>query len=446
MATELARLGGSRVELRVEVAPDEVGQAITRAYQRLAEKVRIPGFRPGKAPRALIDRYAGREAVIDAAFNALFPQAYLNAVKEAGVEPIDQPEVSDIVLDEGKPCTFKVQVEVMPEVKLGQYKGLPAVKAVVPVTDADVDQVLAHLRERQAELTASDQEKLAAGLFAVLDFDGFIAGQPFPGGAGREVTLELGSGRFFPGFEEALVGAARGEQREVALTFPAEYRAKHLAGKDATFKVTVKEIKEKRLPALDDEFAKAVSDFATLEELKAGIGRQVAEEREKEQRQAVENQLIAAATEKAEVEVPEQLIQQRSEAKLREMAERLRSGGYTLADYLGENRTEEDLRRDLRRVAEEELKSRLVVEAIGKAERLQATEEEVEAKLQALAGGDADKAAQLRKRLEQENRLEDFVARLTAEKAVNLLVATAEINEEVTPTEPEKDKGKGDEA
>ncbi|MGE5554517.1 MAG: trigger factor [Betaproteobacteria bacterium] len=446
MQAELARLDGNRVELRVEVAPDEVGRAISKAYQKLGNRVRIPGFRPGKAPRVLIDRYVGREAVLEAAFDALFPQAYLNAVREAGVEPIDSPEVSDIVLEEGKPCTFKVQVEVMPEVKLGQYKGLKAVKTLVPVTEADVDQVLEHLRERQAELVVSEEEKIAPGLFAVIDFDGFIDGQPFAGGAGRDVQLEVGGGRFLPQFEEGLVGAAKGEGREVKLTFPANYHAKHLAGKEAVFKIRVKEIKEKKLPDLDDEFAKDVSEFATLEELKADIRRKVAEEREREQRQAIENQLVAAATENAEVEVPERLIQRRVEAKLREMEEQLRSAGYTLADYLGEDRTEEDLRRDLRASAEEELKSRLVVEAIVKAENIQVTEEEILAKLQALAGGDAEKAAQLKQRLEQEGRLGDLVTRLEAEKAVDLLAAAAEIKEEVTPTESEKHKGEEDQA
>ncbi|MDI6870477.1 MAG: trigger factor [Bacillota bacterium] len=440
MQTELARLDGNRVELRVEVAPDEVGRAIARAYQQVAAKVRIPGFRPGKAPRPLIDRYVGRQKVIEEAFDALFPRAYLNAIRETGVEPIDQPEVSDIALEEGKPCTFKVQVEVVPEVRLGKYKGLTAVKTVVPVTDADVDQVLAHLQERHSELLASERERLEKGLFAVIDFDGFVDGEPFAGGAGRDVTLEVGGGRFLPEFEEGLVGAARGEEREIKVTFPADHRAEHLAGKEALFKVKVKEIKEKHLPELDDEFAKDVSDFASLAELKADIRRQIAAEREKAAREAIESQLVAAAAANATVEVPEKLIERRVESKLRGMVAQLQAGGYTLADYLGEDRTEEDLRRDLRGPAEEEVKTRLVVEAIAKAEQIRVTEEEVLAKLQSLAGGDAERAAQLRQRLEQEDRLDDLVARLAAERAVNLLVETAEIKEEVTPAEPEKDK------
>lgn len=441
MQTELARLDGNRVELRVEVPPEEVGRAVARAYQRLGTRVRIPGFRPGKAPRALVERYVGREAVVEAAFDSLFPQAYLTAIREAGVEPIDRPEVSDLKLEEGQPCTFRVQVEVMPEVKLGQYRGLPAVKAVVPVTEADVDQVLENLRERQAELVVSASETVAHGLYAVIDFEGFIDGQPFSGGAGRDVELEVGGGRFLPEFEEGLVGAARGEEREIKVAFPADYRAKHLAGKEATFRVQVKELKEKRLPELDDEFAKDVSDFATLEELKADIRRRIADERDREAKEALENQLIAAATENAEVEVPEKLVQRRVEAKVRELEERLRAGGYTLADYLGEERTEEDLRRDLRRVAAEEVKTRLVVEAIVRAERIQVPDEEVDARLEKLAGGDSSRAAELKKRLVDEDRLDEFVARLAAERAVNLLLETAEIKEEVTPAEPEKDKG-----
>lgn len=441
MQTELARLDGNRVELHIEVAPDEVGRAIARAYQRVGGRVRIPGFRPGKAPRPLIDRYVGLEKVMEEAFDSLFPEAYLKAVREVGVEPIDQPEVSGLALEAGKPCTFRVKVEVMPEVKLGKYRGLPAVKAVVPVTDADVDQVLAHLRDRQAELAVSEAEELAPGLFAVIDFDGFVDGAPFSGGAGRDVELEVGGGQFLPEFEEGLKGAKRGEEREVKLTFPADYQARHLAGKEAVFQVKLKEIKEKRFSELDDEFAKDVSAFATLEELKADIRRKIGEEREKGSREAVENQLIAAAAENASVEVPEKLVDRRVEAKLGDLVERLKQGGYTLEEYLGEERSVEDLRRDLREPAREELKTRLVVEAIVKAEQLQASEEEVLAKLTTLAGGDTEKAAALRRRLEDEGRMDDFLARLAAERAVNLLVETAEMKEEVTPTEPEKDKG-----
>lgn len=441
MQTELARLDGNLVELRIEIPADEVGRAISRAYQKVGGRVRIPGFRKGKAPRPLIDRYVGRERVVEEAFEELFPKAYLNAVQETGVEPVDQPEVADLSLEAGQPCTFKVKVEVMPEVQLGQYKGLAAVKTVIPVTEADVEEVLSRLRDRQAELVVSGKEKVEPGVYAIIDFDGFIDGEPFSGGAGRDVELEVGSGRFLKEFEEGLVGAAKGEEREVKVTFPADYRAQHLAGKEAVFKIRVKEIKEKQLPEVDDEFAKDVSSFATLDELKADIRQKVAAEREKAAREAVENQLIAAATRNAKVEVPEKLIERRVEAKLREMESQLQSGGYTLADYLGEERTEADLRRDLRAAAEEELKSRLVVEAIVKAEGILIGDEEVGAKLNELAAGDEQRAAELRRRLEAEGRLGDFRARLAAERAVNLLVETAEIKEEVTPLEPEKDKG-----
>jgi trigger factor len=441
MQTELARLDGNRVELHIEIPPDEVGRAIAKAYQRVSGRVRIPGFRKGHAPNALIDRFVGREAVLEDAFDALFPEAYVKGVREAEVEPVDRPEVSDLTLEEGKTCTFKVVVEVMPEVKLGQYRGLTAVKAVVPLTDADVDQVLHHLRERQAELVVSDQAKLENGLHAVIDFEGFIDGEPFAGGAGRDVQLELGGGRFLPEFEEGLVGAAKGEEREIKFTFPADYHAKHLAGQEVAFKITVKEIKERRLPELDDEFAKDVSSFATLEELKADVRRKTGEEREKAAREAVENQLIAKAAENAAVEVPEKLVERRIDAKLAEMVERLKQGGYSLEEYLGEERTEEDLRSDLQATARVELKTRLVVEAIAKAEGIKVGEEEILAKLVTLAGGDEAKAKDLRLRLEQEGRMEDFLERLASERAVNLLVETAEIKEEVTPTEPEKDKG-----
>lgn len=441
MQTELTRLEGNRVELRIEIPAVEVGRAIAKAYQKVGSRVRIPGFRPGKAPRALIDRHVGKSAVNETAFDELFPRAYLTAIQEAGVEPIDRPEVSELTLEEGQPCRFKVQVEVMPEVKLGQYKGLSAVKAVVPVTDADVDQVLEHLRERQAELVVSEADQVAPGLFAVIDFEGFIDGKPFAGGAGKDVELEVGGGRFLPEFETGIVGAAKGEEREVKVTFPPDYGAQHLAGKEAVFRIQVKEIKEKKLPELDDEFAKDVSEFATLAELVADIRQRVAEEREKASREGLEQQLIEAAAKNAEVEVPEKLVDRRVEAKLRDFEERLRMSGYTLEEYLGDNRTEADLRRELRGVAAEEVRTRLVIEAIAKAEGVQVSEEEILARLTTLAGGDAARAAELKARLEKENRLDEFVARLASERAVNLLVETADIKEEVTPVEPEKDNG-----
>ncbi|MGE5509292.1 MAG: trigger factor [Chitinophagales bacterium] len=440
MQTELARLEGNRVELKIEVPADEVERAFARAYANVAAKVRIPGFRKGKAPRALIQRFVGQGAVMEEAFEQLFPKAYFEALKETGVEPIEQPEVSDLALEEGKPCTFKVQVEVMPEVKLGQYRGLSAVKAVTPVTDIDVASVLENLRERQAELVESEKEKLEPGLFAVIDFDGFIDGAPFSGGAGRDVQIEIGGGRFLPGFEEGLVGAAKGEEREVTVPFPENYHARHLAGKEAVFKIKVKEIKEKKVPELDDEFAKDVSDFATLEELKEDIRRRIGEERDKAAQEAVENQLIAAAAENASVEVPEKLVERRVERKFAEFVQRLEEGGYTLADYLGEERTEEDLRNDLKEAAREEVKTRLVVEAIVKAEGITVSDDEVQARLVALAGGNEEQGKSLKDRLEKEGRYLDFVDRMASERAVNLLVETADIKEEVTPTEPEKDK------
>jgi trigger factor len=254
------------------------------------------------------------------------------------------------------------------------------------------------------------------------------------------VQLEIGGGRFLPGFEEGLAGAAKGEEREVNVPFPENYHAKHLAGKEALFKITVKEIKEKKAPELDDEFAKDVSDFATLEELKADIKKRIEEERDKAARDAVENQLIEAAAANASVEVPEKLVERRVERKFAEFVQRLEEGGYTLADYLGEERTEEDLRNDLKEAAREEVKTRLVVEAIVKAEGVTVSEDEVTQRLVQLAGGSEESAKNLKARLEQEGRYPDFLDRIASERAVNLLVEAAEIKEEVTPAEPEKDK------
>ncbi|MDI3280369.1 MAG: trigger factor, partial [Bacillota bacterium] len=215
MQATVAKLDKNRVQLQVEVASEEVDQALVEASRRLAQRVSIPGFRRGKVPRAVLERHLGKKPVYEEAVEILFPRAYHQAVLEKELEPIDQPELELIQLEEGKPFIFRVTVAVKPEVKLGQYKGLKAVKHVRPVTDQDVERVLVQLQERQAELASVEREEVQKGDFVLLDFDGFLDGKPFKGGAGRAVLLEVGSGRFIPGFEEQLIGAVRGKEREV---------------------------------------------------------------------------------------------------------------------------------------------------------------------------------------------------------------------------------------
>src|SRR5690606_29391238 len=272
MKATLDKVENNTAYLTVEVPAAMAEEALERAFRRLSRNILIPGFRRGSAPRALVERRIGSQALLDEALDDLLPEAYAQAVRETGIEPIDRPTVTDIHYEEGQPLSFKAQVEVKPEVTLGDYRSIRVERPQVQVDEADVNNLLERLREAQAQLVPVDDEAEAAeGHVAVIDFKGTVDGQPFPGGEGQDYMVEIGAGRLVEGFEQQLIGMRVGQERDIDVTFPEDHPEVGLAGKAARFHVTLKELKRKELPALDDEFARSVGEFQTLEELRADV-------------------------------------------------------------------------------------------------------------------------------------------------------------------------------
>ncbi|MBO8126226.1 MAG: trigger factor [Firmicutes bacterium] len=431
MQTELKKLDNNKVELKVEVEAEKVNDALEKAYRKLRRNVTIPGFRKGKAPRVLVERYLGSAALYEEAINRLFPEAYSEALEKEGVEPIDDPELDLEQFEENKPFIFKATVEVKPEVKLGQYKGLKATKVIEKVDEVQVNMVLEQMRERQAELVTTDKTVVDKGDYVLLDFEGFVDGKPFSGGSGKDVILEVGAGRFLPDFEEGLVGAKVGETAEIEVSFPEDYGADFLQGKTAIFKVNVKEIKEKKLPELDDEFAKDVSEHETLAELKEEIKEVLAKDNERKATRNLEDELVRQVRENSQVEVPEKMVERQINRKINDLSMRLNQQGYTLEAYLeAENLTGEELREEFREGAREDVTTGLILEAIGKAEKITVSEEEYENRLREIFNASDEDLPKLKARLEHDGADHRIKDQLLGGKILQFLVDNADVTVE----------------
>jgi len=387
MSAKWEKLEGNKGILTVHVDQDTVNRGLDEAFKKVVKQVSIPGFRKGRIPRSLFEKRFGVEALYQDALDVILPKAYTSAVEETGIEPIDQPEIDIEQMEKGKELIFKATVQVKPDVKLGDYKGLEVEKMDTEVTEEDVDNELTRLRERQAELVVKEEGKAEEGDTVVIDFEGFTDGEPFEGGKSENYSLELGSGSFIPGFEDQLIGVVPGEEKEVAVTFPEEYHAEELAGKEAVFQVKVHEIKTKVLPELDDEFAKDVDDEAeTLDELKTKIREQLAESKKQEADQKLRDTLVEKATENSEIDLPEIMVENELENMMREFEQRLQMQGMNLdLFYQFSGQDEEDLRAQMKEDAEKRVRMGLTLEAIAKAENLEATEEDVNNELQKMA-------------------------------------------------------------
>lgn len=382
----MEKLENNRVVLEVEVEAPQLAKALERAYRKLVRQVNIPGFRRGKAPRFILERYLGKESLYHEAIDMVVPEAYRQAVEETKIEPIDRPQVEIIQAEEGQPLIFKATVEVKPEVTLGQYKGLEVNKPEVKVTEEDVEQYLKGLQERYAELKEAEDGTVREGDLVFIDFQGLIEGREYPGLKGENYPLEIGSGTFIADFEAQLVGAKVDEEREVKVTFPEGYFRQELAGKEAVFLVKIRAIKRKHLAPLDDEFAKDVSEFETLDELKADIRRRLEKQREEWAKAEVRRQVVEKVVEDAQVEVPQILVERQIDRLIEDFALRLHSQGSSLEKFM--ERTGKDifkLREDFRPRAEKQVKTELVLEAIAKAEGLTATPEEIDREIQEMA-------------------------------------------------------------
>lgn len=388
MTAKWEKLEGNRGVLTVEVSAEQVDKGLDAAFQKVVKKVNVPGFRKGKMPRGMFEKRFGVESLYQDALDILLPEAYGNAIDETGIEPIDRPDIDIEQMEKGKDLIFKATVQVKPEVKLGEYKGLEVEEKDTNVTDEDVQKELETLQNRHAELVVKEDTAAELGDTVVIDFEGFVDGEAFEGGKAENHSLELGSGSFIPGFEDQLVGVKAGESKDVEVTFPEEYHAAELAGKPAVFKVTVHEVKGKELPALDDEFAKDADDeVETLDALKDKIKTRLVDSKKHEAEHHLRDSLVEKAAENAEVEIPEVMVTNEVNRMLQEFEQRLQMQGMNLDLYYQFSGQDENaLRGQMKEEAATRVKVNLTLEAIAKAENLEATDEDVNAELEKMAG------------------------------------------------------------
>lgn len=413
-----------QVTLTIEVEAAEVNKAVDQACKRLANRVSIPGFRKGKAPRMIVERHVGKDAVLQEAFDIVAPKALSKAFDEQKIDPVTRPSVDIETLEEGKDLVFKATVTPRPEVKLGDYKGLNVPKNEVNIMDEDVEKQLKTFQDRQGKLVdAPEGAEVKDGDFTTLDFKGFVDGEAFDGGEGKDYPLQIGSNSFIPGFEDQLVGAKIGEERDVNVKFPEEYHAKELAGKDATFKCTIRSIKTKELPAIDDELAKKVSKFETLDELKADIRKNLEENAERTAENDQKSAAIEMATNNITVDIPAVMIDNRVTAMIQEMAMRLEQQGMKLEQYLQYAGTDiAKLREQYRETAEKNVKTDLMLEEVAKAEDIKVEAKDLDEEVAAMAAAYGATPQQVQKIIKEQGRIGDLAASVLRKKTAQFII------------------------
>lgn len=411
----------SQVALTVEVSAAEFEAAIEKAYQKMRKKINVPGFRPGKAPRKIIEGMYGAEVFFEEAINIAFPEAYEAAVKEQDLQVVGYPEVEMVGECTKEGFTFKAVAPVYPEVTLGQYKGLSAPKDDVKVTAADVEERLKQLSDRNTRLVSVEREA-KEGDTAVIDFEGFLDGKPFDGGKGENHSLELGSHSFVPGFEEQVIGMKVGEEKDIDITFPEDYHA-DLAGKAVVFKVKVHEVKEKEVPAMDDEFAKDVSEFDTLKELKADLKKKITEERQKDADRAFEDALMEQVAEGLTAEIPDAMVENQARQFVDNFKMQIAQQGIPFDQYAKMTGMDEaKLVEDAKEPATRQVRMDLAVAAIIKAESIEASDEEVEEEYKKMAEQYGLDVEMVKKYLQADQIKDQVISR----KAVAVVVDSAE--------------------
>jgi trigger factor len=424
--TKVTELPESRVRVEAEVPADEVERSMQKTARQLGANLRIPGFRKGKVPPPVVIRRVGRDAVLDETVRDAIGRWYVDAIGDAKIAPVGDPKLDlGDMPDEGQPLTFSIEIGVRPRAQLGDYEGIEVGRREPAVDDAAVDAELEALRERAARLEPADRPA-QQGDFVVMDYEGRLGDEAFEGGSGRDQMIELGSGRLIPGFEDQLQGAAAGDEREVKLTFPADYQAEHLAGQDATFAVTVKEVREKVLPALDDDFALEQAGFDSLDELKQDIRTKLRETDERRVEQAFREAVVDAVVNEAKLDVPDALVEARSRELWDRMVHSLSHQGISKDAYLQiAGKSEEELVEEAKPDAEQALRREAVIAAVIDQEKLEASDGDVLDALQASAARENTKPEKLRDRLEQAGRLDELKADLAQRMAVDWLVERA---------------------
>ncbi len=420
------KLENNSHELQFSIDAQAFNEAIAKVFKRDARKYNIPGFRKGKAPRHMIEKMFGQDVFYYDAINELFPEAYEAAVAESGIEPVDRPQADIVSASTEEGVVLKAVVTVKPDVKVGEYKGLKAVKKVHTVDDAQIDAEIDRMRDRNARMLTREG-KAENGDITDIDFEGFVDGVAFEGGKGEHFSLTLGSGQFIPGFEEQIVGHEAGEEFDVNVTFPEQYQAQELAGKAATFKVKLHEAKMKELPQADDEFAKDVSEYDTIDELKASIRKEIEDRNEQSAQLDVENALVDQIVASLEGDIPACMIEQRVDEMVNDFAYRLQSQGLRLEDYvkyMGDDMAK--FREGFKEQAEKQVKIRLALEAVAKAEGIEASDDDFNAEVTRIAQAYNMEEEKVRGIIPQAEVKKD----LAVNKAIDFIKANAEITEE----------------
>ena len=416
----------NEVKLEITVEASKFDEAIKKVYFKSAKYFNIPGFRKGKAPMQIVEKYYGKEIFYEDAFNEVAEGALEEAIKENKLDVVSRPDIDVTQIEKGKDLIFTAVMQTKPEAELGKYKGIEIKKIEYNVTDEDINHELGHMQEHNSRLITIEDRPVEKGDIATIDFEGFVDGKAFEGGKAEGHELEIGSNTFIPGFEDQVIGMKIDEEKDINVKFPEEYFSKELAGKDATFKVKVHEIKKKELPELDDEFAKDVSEFDTLKELKADIKAKQEKQNEEKAKYETQDAVIKALCEDIKVDIPSGMIEMEVENMLKDIEQRLSYQGLKLEQYLQMmGKTAEDMKKEYEPQAIDAIKSRLALEAVVKAEKIKATDKEIEEKMKEMAknyGKENDEEF-----MKNENVRNYIKQGIESEKAIDFLVENAKI-------------------
>ena len=425
MSLQVEKLEKNMAKLTIEVSAEDLDKAMEKAYQKQKSRISLPGFRKGKAPRKMIESMYGKGVFMEDAVNSLVPQEYTKALGECDLEIVSQPEINVTQMEPGKALIFTADVAVKPEVTLGDYRGVEVPKSEIAVTDEEVDAEVKKEQDKNARTVAVEDHAAANGDITTIDFEGFVDGVAFDGGKGTDYALTLGSGTFIPGFEDQLVGANTGDHVEVKVTFPEEYQAKELAGKEAVFQCDVKKIETKEVPELDDEFAKDVSEFDTLAEYKEDVKKKLTEKKEKEARTAKENAAVDKAIENAQMDIPELMTKTECRQMMDDFSRRMQQQGLSMEQYFQfTGQSMDKMMEDMKPQALKRIQTRLVLEKVAEAENIQPSEEEITEEIQKMADAYKMEADKIREAI-GESGLEQMKKDMAVQKAVTVIADAA---------------------
>ena len=423
MNSVLEKKENNKAIFSIEIGEDKFEEAVQKAYLKNRNRFSIPGFRKGKVPRKIIEMNYGEGVFYEEALNSLLPKAYDEAVENLELEPVDTPEVDIEQLEKGKPLIIKVEVTIKPEVKLGDYKSIEIEKIEYNVTDENIDMELNNIKEMNGRIIDASDRETKKGDILTIDFEGYIDGEQFEGGTAEKQELEIGADRFIKGFEEQLIGKKKGDKVDVKVTFPEDYFEENLKGKEALFKVTIHEIKEKILPVLDDEFAKDVSEFDTLEEYKQSIRERLEKEAKDKEQIDIENKAVEKVVELSEMDIPEVMVENQINNEIGEFDYRLKIQGLSIDKYLElTNSTIDDFKEQVKPVAEKKVKADLVLDAIAKVEKLEVSDEDLDNELERLAEEYNQEDVEKFKEDMKKGDLEHLKTGIMRDKTIELLV------------------------